>query len=150
LINVLTDVSQEMPLAFPIHPRTRARLEEFGLLEQLENNPNINCLGPLGYMDFLCLTSQAKVIVTDSGGLQEESTALNVPCLTMRENTERPITCDEGTSTLIGNDAEKLRVHLRQVLNGTYRKGQCPELWDGKASQRIVEVLLACEATVTC
>lgn len=150
LMDVLIDISDKMPLAFPIHPRTRDRLEKSNLLAQLENAPNIQCLGPLGYMDFLCLTSQAKVIVTDSGGLQEESTALNVPCLTMRDNTERPVTCDEGTSTLIGNCADKLRMHLQQVLDGSYRKGKCPELWDGKASERIVKVLLNQEASVTC
>ena len=97
-----------MKLVFPIHPRTRARLQEHGLEKELESNPNIICLGPLGYNDFLCLTSQAKVIVTDSGGLQEESTALDVPCLTMRPNTERPITVTDGTSTLVGSDAHKL------------------------------------------
>ena len=105
LLDVLIDVSGQMPLAFPIHPRTQNRLAEFGFADKLENAANIKCLGPLGYLDFLCLTSQAKVIVTDSGGLQEESTALGIPCLTMRENTERPITVSEGTSTLIGNNS---------------------------------------------
>ena len=142
LLDVLIDVSKSMKLVFPIHPRTRARLQEHGLEEQLESNPNIICLGPLGYNDFLCLTSQAKVIVTDSGGLQEESTALDVPCLTMRPNTERPITVTDGTSTLVGNDAQKLQLHLKEVIDGTYKQGKCPELWDGNAAKRIVEVLL--------
>ncbi len=142
LLDVLIDVSKHMKLVFPIHPRTSARLKEHGLENVLQSNPNIVCLGPLGYNDFLCLTSQAKVIVTDSGGLQEESTALDVPCLTMRPNTERPITVTSGTSTLVGSDADKLQLHLNEVLGGTYKKGECPQLWDGNAAQRIVEVLL--------
>ena len=141
LIDVFYGISEELPFVFPIHPRTKARLESFGLYEKMENAPNIKCLDPIGYLDFLNLTSQAKVICTDSGGLQEESTALLVPCLTLRENTERPITCSEGTSTLIGNDAEKLNQYLKQVIDGTYKSGKCPELWDGNAAERIAAIL---------
>ena len=141
LLQVLIDISSELPLVFPVHPRTKARMEDFGLFEKLDSADNISCLGPAGYNDFLCLTSQAKVIVTDSGGLQEESTALGVPCLTMRPNTERPITVTEGTSTLVGSDAEKLKLHLTEVIEGTYKTGRCPELWDGKASERIAAIL---------
>lgn len=141
LLQVLVDVSAQLPLVFPVHPRTKARIEEFGLSQVLEKAENVRLLDPQGYLDFLCLTSQAKVIVTDSGGLQEESTALRVPCLTMRANTERPVTCDEGSGTLIGNSAERLRAQLESVLEGTYKQGKCPELWDGKAAQRIVEIL---------
>ena len=108
LVDVLKRTSESLPIVFPVHPRTKQRLEQFDLLAGLKAVPNIRLIGPLGYHDFLCLTSQAKVIVTDSGGLQEESTALGVPCLTMRENTERPITVTEGTSTLIGSCAESL------------------------------------------
>jgi UDP-N-acetylglucosamine 2-epimerase (non-hydrolysing) len=145
LMTVLLDVSKEMTVVFPVHPRTRARLESFGLLEIIERAENLRLLEPLGYNDFLCLTSQARVIVTDSGGLQEESTALGVPCLTMRENTERPITVDEGTSTLCGADAGKLELHLREILLGKYKQGRCPELWDGKAAVRIAkEIAAAC------
>ncbi|MFT5304493.1 MAG: UDP-N-acetylglucosamine 2-epimerase (non-hydrolyzing) [Mariniblastus sp.] len=146
LLSVLTEISAKLPLVFPIHPRTKSRLESFGLFEELNASKNIACLGPLGYNDFLCLTSQAKVIVTDSGGLQEESTALDVPCLTMRPNTERPITVTQGTSTLVGSDATKLKKHLTEVIDGTYKKGSCPELWDGKAAERIAAILAA-EAT---
>ncbi len=141
LVDVLVDTSDRLPLAFPVHPRTLARLKEFDLLQRLEDKPEIHCLSPLGYLDFLCLTSQAKVIVTDSGGLQEESTALGVPCLTMRPNTERPATVDEGTSTLIGSSANELREYLDQVVSGRYKQGRCPELWDGNAAKRIVEVI---------
>ncbi len=145
LIDVLIEVSDELPLAFPIHPRTKSRLEEFGLDQKLQR-PNIKCLDPLGYLDFLCLTSQAKVIVTDSGGLQEESTVLGIPCLTMRPNTERPVTVDSGTSTLIGSCSKKLKSYMRQVIDGKYKSGRCPELWDGKASERVAAVLLnSCE-----
>ena len=141
LIDVLVEISSEMNFVFPIHPRTKARLEEFELEDRLTKCEGIHCMGPIGYLDFLNLTSQAKVIVTDSGGLQEESTALGVPCLTMRSNTERPVTVDEGTSTLIGNSATDLRAYLRQVIEGTYKSGKCPDLWDGKAADRIVEIL---------
>ena len=98
-------------------------------------------LPPLGYLDFLAFTSQARLIVTDSGGLQEESTALGIPCLTVRPNTERPITVDEGTSTLVGNDADALREHLGGILDDRYKRGRCPALWDGRAAERIAAIL---------
>jgi UDP-N-acetylglucosamine 2-epimerase (non-hydrolysing) len=142
LVDVLVDVSAQLPIVFPVHPRTKARLEEFGLLGRLNGAEGVRVLGPLGYNDFLCLTSQAKVIVTDSGGLQEESTALEIPCLTMRKNTERPVTVTEGTSTLCGSDAEVLNGHLAAVMAGNYKAGQCPKLWDGKAAIRVAEQLM--------
>ncbi|MHB0956099.1 MAG: non-hydrolyzing UDP-N-acetylglucosamine 2-epimerase [Pirellulaceae bacterium] len=141
LLDVLIEISKDLKLVFPVHPRTKGRLEEFGLLKEMQAAPGILQQPPLGYLEFLAMTSQAKVIVTDSGGLQEESTALGIPCLTMRENTERPITVDVGTSTLIGSDAQKLRECLGQVLSGNYKVGTCPELWDGKAAQRIAKVI---------
>ncbi len=143
LIDVLLEISFETPLIFPIHPRTKSRLEAFDLMAKLESAANVHCIGPAGYLDFLCLTSNAKVIVTDSGGLQEESTALGIPCLTMRPSTERPVTCSEGTSTLIGSDADKLRVFLNQVIQGDYKCGKCPDLWDGKAAERIAKIFAA-------
>lgn len=143
LVAVLSRVSSNLPIVFPIHPRTRDRLQKFGLLASLEVNPSIRLLEPLGYNDFLALTSQSKVIVTDSGGLQEESTALMIPCLTMRENTERPITVSEGTSTLCGSDSGKLESLLVDVNAGNYKTGVCPALWDGRAAERIVSTLLA-------
>ena len=141
LVQVLCDISHRMKIVFPVHPRTRRRLEEFGLWQELSDSPNVVCLPPLGYLEFLCLTSQAQAIVTDSGGLQEESTALGVPCLTMRENTERPITVSEGTSTLIGGDIEKLKRYLSEIIDGKYKQGRCPELWDGQAAERISRIL---------
>ncbi len=141
IIKVLTEVSCRLPVIFPLHPRTKSRLEQFGLLDQLNAASGIQVVEPLGYLDFLCLNSQAKVLITDSGGLQEESTALGIPCLTLRANTERPVTVEQGTSTLIGNDAELLAVELENVLTGKYKTGQCPELWDGNAAERIVQII---------
>ncbi|QDV26830.1 non-hydrolyzing UDP-N-acetylglucosamine 2-epimerase [Aureliella helgolandensis] len=142
LLQVLVEISARVPLVFPIHPRTRARVEAFQLTELLSTAPRLQLLEPQGYVDFLCLTSQAKVIVTDSGGLQEESTALGIPCLTMRANTERPITCEEGSGTLIGSSAPQLRAQLERVIAGQYKPSQCPELWDGKAAVRIAQLLV--------
>ncbi|MBC7351304.1 MAG: UDP-N-acetylglucosamine 2-epimerase (non-hydrolyzing), partial [Thermogutta sp.] len=130
LLEVLAEVAAELPVVFPIHPRTRQRIETFGLGHLLDGQGSgsrrIWALPPLGYLEFLSLTSQAKVVITDSGGLQEESTALGIPCLTVRPNTERPITVSEGTSTLVGNDPVKLRCCLEDVLAGRYKTGKCP------------------------
>lgn len=141
LLDVLIEVSGRLPMVFPVHPRTQDRIERFGLKGRLEAAPGIRWLPPMGYVDFLALTSQARLIVTDSGGLQEESTALGIPCLTARPNTERPITVDVGTSTLVDNDPARLREAIGAVLDGTYRQGQCPALWDGHAAERIAAIL---------
>jgi len=141
LLRVLVEASHDLPLVFPIHPRTKQRIEQFGLGDRLAAADRLVQLPPIGYLDFLALSSQAKVIITDSGGLQEESTVLGIPCLTVRPNTERPITVEEGTSTLVGNRPEKLRECLRAVLDGRYKKGRCPALWDGHAAERIAAVL---------
>jgi len=140
-LNVLEETSRDLPLVFPVHPRTKQRMEQFGLAEKVHAAKHIVQSPPLGYLDFLAITSQARVIITDSGGLQEESTALGIPCLTARPNTERPITVDEGTSTLVGNDLGKLRECLGAVLDGTYKRGSCPALWDGRAAERIARLL---------
>jgi UDP-N-acetylglucosamine 2-epimerase (non-hydrolysing) len=142
LVDVLIDISHDMPFVFPVHPRTRDALARAGLRERMEKATNLRLLEPLGYLRFLSLTSRAGVIVTDSGGLQEESTALGIPCLTLRTNTERPITVDLGTSTLIGSDANMLRQCLRNVLNRQYKTGRCPDLWDGQAAVRIARILV--------
>lgn len=144
ILQVLKTASDELPLVFPIHPRTSARVKSFGLQSLLDQAPGIHTLPPLGYLEFLALTSDSRVIVTDSGGLQEESTALKIPCLTMRSNTERPITVSQGSSTLVGNDAKMLAEQLRLVLSGQYDVGQCPAFWDGKAAERIAAKLVDC------
>ncbi|MSR59947.1 MAG: UDP-N-acetylglucosamine 2-epimerase (non-hydrolyzing) [Planctomycetaceae bacterium] len=141
LLDVLVETSRSLPLVFPVHPRTSARIRDFGLMERFQSAPGIVQLPPLGYLDFLAMTSQARLIVTDSGGLQEESTALKVPCLTMRPNTERPITVDEGTSVLVGTDSDQLRQKIGTILGGTFKRGNCPALWDGRASERIAAIL---------
>jgi len=142
LLDVLVDTSRRLRFVFPVHPRTKERIERFGLGDRLDGDTGITELPPLGYLDFLTLTSQARVIVTDSGGLQEESTVLGIPCLTARPNTERPITVEEGTSTLVGSDPVKLQEHLDNVLRGAYRQGRCPALWDGRAAERIARILV--------
>jgi UDP-N-acetylglucosamine 2-epimerase (non-hydrolysing) len=141
LLEVLSETSKRLPLIFPVHPRTKQRIEQFGFMDRFAAATSLQLLPPQGYLDFLALTSQARVIVTDSGGLQEESTVLGVPCLTLRKNTERPITVEEGTSTLIGDDRILLKKCLNAVLDGTYKHGKRPSLWDGLAANRIAEIL---------
>lgn len=138
LAGALKKISERLPLVFPVHPRTRANLEKFGI----DLGSAITLLDPMGYMDFLNLWKDAKVVMTDSGGLQEETTALGVPCLTLRENTERPITIEEGTNVLVGTDPALIEKSASQILDGAGKKGQRPELWDGHAAERIIEVLL--------
>ncbi|MCF8038162.1 MAG: UDP-N-acetylglucosamine 2-epimerase (non-hydrolyzing) [Desulfohalobiaceae bacterium] len=148
LMQALTEIAREVPVVFPCHPRTRARLEEFGLLgscrqqgEDWEVDEGILLLEPLAYDDFLYLWKDATAVLTDSGGLQEESTALQIPCLTLRENTERPITLEVGSNQLVGQDPQKLLDAVQNLLAGEGKKGRVPQLWDGRASQRIVRVL---------
>jgi len=136
VLSALAEVAQEIPVVFPIHPRTRARLPYDFHAEGLK------LIEPLGYLDFLALTAEARLVMTDSGGIQEETTALSVPCLTLRENTERPITVSEGTNLLVGTDPARIVPAARDVLAGRFRKGGIPELWDGHAAQRIADVLV--------
>ena len=134
---VLRKVSQELPLAFPVHPRTRGNLEKFGI----DLGPHVTLLPPLAYMEFLNLWKDATVVLTDSGGLQEETTALGVPCITLRKNTERPVTVTDGTNVLAGSDPLLIEEAVRSVLNGEGKRGRCPHLWDGLAAERTVEIL---------
>ena len=140
LVDVLSDISRDLPILFPCHPRTRFKLESFGMFEI--SNSNIMVTEPLDYDDFLYLWQSSTVVLTDSGGLQEETTALGVPCVTLRENTERPVTVDVGTNTLVGADPTAIRAAVDAILSGTRKSGQLPELWDGKASERICRVLM--------
>ena len=139
IMEVLMEVSKDLPLLFPVHPRTRAKIEDFGL--SVPNNARMQLLEPLGYLDFLRLQMAAGVVVTDSGGIQEETTYLGVPCLTVRENTERPITVEMGTNILVGQDMQRLREELGLILNGGAKLGQIPPLWDGRAGERIAAIL---------
>jgi len=140
LLETLTKVSEQLPIVFPVHPRTRQRLQEFGLEEMLQD-ANIHCLGPLGYMEMLGMMANARMVLTDSGGIQEETTALGVPCITLRENTERPITVDQGTNTIVGTDSTAILREVDVVLAGGGKAGRQPELWDGQAAVRIARHL---------
>ena len=133
----LRNVAQRIPLVFPVHPRTRANLDKFSI----SLGDQVVLTRPLPYMDFLNLWKDAKFVLTDSGGLQEETTALGVPCVTVRENTERPITVEQGTNVLAGTDPEKVRIEAFKILEGRGKPGQRPDLWDGKAAERIVTIL---------
>jgi len=138
LTDILAQVAARLPAVLPLHPRTRQRLEQARALAALQEVPGLHLTEPLGYLDFLGLVDGAAVALTDSGGLQEETTALGIPCLTLRENTERPITVTVGTNTLTGLDPLAVSACLDQVLAGTYKVGAIPPLWDGKAAERIV------------
>ncbi len=133
----LKEISARLPLIFPTHPRTRENIKKFSI----ELGSNITLVGPQAYMPFLDLWKNATVVLTDSGGLQEETTALGVPCITIRENTERPITVDEGTNTLAGTNPERIIQEVDNILQGKGKQGRRPQLWDGHAAERIVEIL---------
>jgi UDP-N-acetylglucosamine 2-epimerase (non-hydrolysing) len=135
----LREIATELPLIFPVHPRTRANLGKFGI----DLGPHITLVGPQPYMAFLNLWKDAAVMLTDSGGMQEETTALGVPCITIRENTERPVTVDEGSNVLAGTDPATIVTEARKVLRGDGKKGRRPQLWDGNAAGRIVDILSA-------
>lgn len=137
IIKALVEIACELPLIFPMHPRTQRNFEKFGI----DVGPDITVVGPQAYMPFLNLWKDAAVVLTDSGGLQEETTALGVPCITIRENTERPVTVEEGSNVLAGTDPARIVAEVRKVLRGEGKQGRRPYLWDGKAAQRIVEVL---------
>ena len=136
LLELLLEVNRDLSVVFPAHPRTRSRIAEFGL-----NADQLHIIDPLPYIDFLALQTRSTVVITDSGGIQEETTYLGIPCLTVRENTERPITVSQGTNVLVGRDSEKLRTELSKVLSGKTKKGTVPALWDGHAGERIADVL---------
>jgi UDP-N-acetylglucosamine 2-epimerase (non-hydrolysing) len=141
LIDLIDYITETYNLAFPIHPRTKKNLEKFDLFDRLENNSKVLFTPPLDYMSFQKLIKYCKFILTDSGGIQEESTFRQVPCLTLRENTERPSTLTLGSNTLVPFDVNLITSYIEQINNGTYKKGEIPPFWDGKATQRIVEIL---------
>jgi UDP-N-acetylglucosamine 2-epimerase (non-hydrolysing) len=148
LLEALGEIAQQLPIIFPVHPRTRNRLKTLnGLCHSLwfgeEHLPTrgICCLEPVGYLDFMALVAEARIVLTDSGGLQEETTVLGVPCLTLRENTERPVTVTHGTNLLVGTNPQKIMTEAQQRLDHPIRFGALPPFWDGHAAQRIVSVL---------
>lgn len=146
LLQEFSRISSQLPVLFPIHPRTRQRLSDFGLTTVL--NSSIQLMEPLSYLQFLGLQTRAAVVITDSGGIQEETTFLGVPCLTVRENTERPITTTLGTNVLVGRDMAVLGRELENVIAGRQKRAQVPPLWDGHAAERIAEIL-TCAGSVS-
>jgi UDP-N-acetylglucosamine 2-epimerase (non-hydrolysing) len=140
LIECLVEISDRIPIAFPVHPRTRGRIEAAGLAPQLAR-PSILMLPPMSYLSMLGLMRNARLALTDSGGIQEETTALGIPCVTLRENTERPITVEQGTNTVVGTDPQRIRDAVGTVLASGGKAGRRPEFWDGRAATRIAEIL---------
>ncbi|MGA2005276.1 MAG: UDP-N-acetylglucosamine 2-epimerase (non-hydrolyzing) [Terriglobales bacterium] len=137
ILGSLLEVNRDLSVVFPAHPRTRQRIADFGL-----HPGQLRLLDPLPYIDFLALQTRATVVITDSGGIQEETTYLGIPCLTVRDNTERPVTVSMGTNVLVGRDRDKLRSEFSKVLSGKAKKGAVPPLWDGHTGERIADVLV--------
>jgi UDP-N-acetylglucosamine 2-epimerase (non-hydrolysing) len=136
ILQSLLEINQDLAVVFPVHPRTRQRIEEFGF-----NAGKLHLSGPLPYLEFLALQHDAAVVITDSGGIQEETTYMGVPCLTLRNNTERPVTVTLGTNVIVGQERDKLSFELAQIIAGKAKKGTIPPLWDGHAGDRIADVL---------
>lgn len=141
LLDTLASLSEHLPLVFPAHPRTVARIRDTGLMSLIESS-RIAVTGPLGYLHLLGLMTKARLVLTDSGGLQEETTALGIPCITLRENTERPVTVSEGTNTIVGTDPVKIRACFEDALRTGGKGGRVPALWDGRAAERIAQVIV--------
>ena len=141
VLDAIDRVQKRIPIVFAMHPRTRKRIEEFQLESRIAAMKNLTIIEPVGYLRFLNLMMHAKFVITDSGGMQEETTVLNIPCLTLRENTERPETIDDGTNTLVGNDTQRIIKESFRILNGQGKRGTYPKLWDGRAAERIVEII---------
>ena len=139
IVDALVALSEDIPLVFPVHPRTRKRFEDFGLRP---GSCNFKLVDPLGYLDFLAVQQRATLVITDSGGVQEETTFLGIPCLTLRESTERPVTVDMGTNTLVGQDTERLMRETARILAHGAKRGQVPPLWDGRAAERIADIVV--------
>ena len=141
ILAALEVIQREIPIVFPIHPRTRKMITELGLSDYVDSLKNLILSDPLGYFDFGKLISASRFVLTDSGGIQEETTVYGIPCITLRENTERPITVWEGTNELAGCDTQKIVALARDIMDGRWKKGRIPELWDGHAAERIIAVL---------
>lgn len=141
VMDAFRDLSKRIKIVFPVHPRSRKKMEEFGFLDAIKAMKNLILTEPLGYLDFLNLTMNSKMVFTDSGGIQEETSFLGIPCLTLRENTERPITISRGTNILVGTQKEKIIKEANKILGGTVKRGRKIQYWDGKAARRIVRIL---------
>ncbi|RKX67590.1 UDP-N-acetylglucosamine 2-epimerase (non-hydrolyzing) [candidate division TA06 bacterium] len=139
IVDALDDIGKRIPIVFPIHPRTDKMAKQFGI--DLNEISNMKIIEPISYIDLLSMENDAKCIITDSGGIQEESTFLNIPCFTIRENTERPITAEVGSNTIVGTDKNAIVDNVMRCLDGECKYGEIPELWDGQTAKRIVEVI---------
>ncbi len=142
ILQALKVIQERIPIVFPVHPRTAKMIETFGLKEEMTTMRNLIQIEPIGYLDFGKLISNSKFVLTDSGGIQEETTVYGIPCITLRENTERPITITEGTNELAGADANKILELVNKIWQGQWKKGQIPTYWDGHAAQRIIDFIL--------
>jgi UDP-N-acetylglucosamine 2-epimerase (non-hydrolysing) len=143
MISALETIASRVPVLFPVHPRTLSRAASLGLAERLHGIPGLTTCDPVGYNDFVTLMSDAQFVATDSGGVQEETTALGIPCLTLRSSTERPITVDQGTNVVVGMDPERIATEVDTITSGRAKHGTLPEGWDGHASERVADALLA-------
>ena len=141
VISIIGELQKAIPIVFPIHPRTRRSIQSFGLGPVVGKMKNLTLTPPLGYLDFLCLMDHARIVLTDSGGIQEETTALGVPCITLRKNTERPVTLSHGTNLLVSMKKGKILAAARKAMSHHQKAGRMPPLWDGKAARRIVQLL---------
>jgi UDP-N-acetylglucosamine 2-epimerase (non-hydrolysing) len=142
ILSALEAIASKLTIVFPVHPRTRKTITELGLSDRVDSIKNLCVVDPLGYLDFLNLSSGARLVLTDSGGIQEETTALGIPCLTLRENTERPITVEMGTNVVVGTDTARIIAAANAALNGSAKKtARQPPLWDGHTSERILDAL---------
>lgn len=142
ILDALEVIQNDLPIILPLHPRTRRNIDAMGLSDRVKGMSNLRLIDPAGYLDFLKLMSCAKVVLTDSGGIQEETTILKVPCITMRENTERPITIEAGSNQIVGTDPEKILAAYRGVANSSSHESRTPPLWDGHSAERIAEILV--------
>ena len=142
ILAALEAIAEKLPVIFPVHPRTRKTIAELGLSQRVAAIRDLRLIDPLGYLDFLNLNSSARLVLTDSGGIQEETTALGIPCLTLRENTERPITVELGTNVIVGTDTTRIVNAASAALNGSAKRTITqPPLWDGHTSERILDAL---------
>jgi len=139
ILDTLNEISGKIGVIFPVHPRTREMMRD---LRPDDISPSLHLVEPIGYLEFLSLQRRAALVITDSGGIQEETTFLGIPCLTVRENTERPITVELGTNTLVGRDMERLKIEVSRILSGKAKTGAVPPLWDGRAGERIADIIL--------
>jgi UDP-N-acetylglucosamine 2-epimerase (non-hydrolysing) len=143
IYDILLSVSRKINIVYPVHPRTRKMIETHNFLDKFKSLKNLVMTEPVGYIDFIKLVKESVFVLTDSGGIQEETTVLKVPCLTMRENTERPVTVKEGTNILVGRNKRKIVSAVNKILQGKWKKSDIPEFWDGKTAERIVEILFS-------